>query len=162
MFCMQMKQTSKMDQRRNEDYLECRSIFVVVGSGLRWQKKWWWLLRRWLFFFFLVQRLKPMFFPYLILFWLLSPLSLSLFHSLCHCVFSFSGMFCFYFSSLFPSFILPSFLLVFSLSLFLFSLVSLFYSFCSLCFFSSPWFFLPLCSVPSVAFIARECMCFPW
>jgi hypothetical protein len=48
-----------------------------------------------------------------------------------------------------------------SLYFFLFSSVSLFYSFCFLCFFSSPWFFFPLCSIPSLAFIARECMCFP-
>jgi len=37
MFCMQMKPTGKTDQRSREDYLEWRSVFVVVCGGLRWR-----------------------------------------------------------------------------------------------------------------------------
>ena len=90
-------------------------------------------------------------FPYLLLFWLHFPLSLSLFCSLCPCVFSLSSLFCLCFSSLSLSHLfshvflyLSLFLFFFGFSLlsFMFSFISFFFSFL-LCFFVLvvPFFF---------------------
>ena len=89
-----MKQTSKTDQRRREDYLEWRSVFAIVGGGLRWQKNDGGCCGSDCSSSSLCRG-SSLCFPYLLLFWLLFPISLSLFRSPRPCVFSFSGMFCF-------------------------------------------------------------------